>query len=59
MQRLQVCLVNSFNAVVFFHCCHNMKYSRYVDSFVVENWFDGLFIFLLSRQASHKRSDSY
>ena len=32
----------SFKLFLFFQCCHNMKYSRYEDSFVVPSWFDGL-----------------
>lgn len=45
--------------LLFFQCCHNVKYSRCQSPFVVQSWFDGLFIYLWLRKASHERVNSY
>ena len=45
-------LLKNFKLFVFFQCCHNMKYSRYQDPFIVQSWFDDLFIYFWLRKAS-------
>ena len=35
----------SFKLFVIFQYNHNIKYSRYQDYFVVQSWYDGLFIY--------------